>query len=125
MKKIDVDLIKDIIISVLLVIAIVLVVIIILYNKTGLIKIIPEVEKYKMSEKMEKELNETVEEEQNTVVTYKIDATDLKNAEKSREYDKGKKNPFAYQSEGIEGVITGNNPIQNQTGNFFFFVGTK
>ena len=125
MKRVDVDLIKDISISVLIVIAIILVVIIVLYNKTGLIKIIPEVESYKMSEQMEKDLNDTVIQEENTVVTYKIDSTDLKSAEKTNEYDKGKKNPFAFQSEGVETLNNGINTTLSETENFYEDDGTK
>ena len=98
MKTIDTSIIKDIIISILIVICIILILIIILYNKTGLTKFVPEVEEYQMSEEMAEHLGETAEQEENTVVTYKIDSTDLKSAEITKEYDKGKKNPFAMES---------------------------
>lgn len=107
MKKIDLNLIKDIIISVLIVTCIVLILVVIFYNKTGLTKFIPEAEEYNMSEEMQNDFTQTVEQEDNTIIKYKLDSSDLKQVEKTNEYDKGKKNPFSEFSEGVNnGNIT-------------------
>lgn len=101
MKKTDFSFIKDIIISILIVISLIMLFSIIFYNKTGLTKVIPEPEEYSMSEEMEKDISEAVvAEDEEVVTTYFIDATDLKKVEKTKEYDKGKKNPFAADSGG-------------------------
>lgn len=96
MKNEKFSIIKDIIISILIVVTILLIISIIFYDKISLSKVIPEAEEYTLSDEMQKDLDEGKEEETKQIVTtYYIDAVDLKNYEKSKEYNKGKKNPFA------------------------------
>lgn len=100
MKKINMGLIKDLIISILIVICIALVISVFSYDKIALSKVIPEVEEYNLSEEMEEDLNSTYTEDSKEIITtYYIDAADLKKYEKSNEYNKGKQNPFAVESE--------------------------
>ena len=99
MKKVAIETIKDLIIGILLVVCIVIILLIIFYEKIALSKIIPESEEYVLSEEMEEEIkNSNIEELEETVINYYIDAKDLKKYEKTKEYDKGKANPFAVES---------------------------
>lgn len=99
MKKIDLTMIKDIILSILIVLTIILILSVILYDKVSISKIIPESEDYVLSEEMEEDINHgIIDESQEIVTSYYIDAADLKKYEKTKEYDKGKVNPFASES---------------------------
>ena len=121
MKKYGIDLIKDFIISILLIICIVILLSIILYDDISLGKVIPETDEYFLTEEMEEEIKETnLEEKKEVVVKYYIDATDLKKYEKANEYNKGKSNPFS----AYEELETGNT-LSNNTSNFYEDDGTK
>ena len=88
--------IKDIFISIMIVISIFLGVSIILYDKTSISKIIPQSEEYMLTEEMNQAIEGEGEEDiEETVIHYDIDAVDLKKYEKTNEYNKGKKYPFA------------------------------
>ena len=133
MKKINMDLIKDLIISILIVICIILVTSVIFYNKISLGKVIPESQEYALTSEMQEALNESYTDEATEVVTtYYIDAADLKKFESTKEYDKGKKNPFAVESDSSEiGNITNtnnidsNNSTSSANNNFYEDDGTK
>lgn len=133
MKKINIDLIKDLIISILIVICIALVISVIFYNKIPLNKVIPESQEYALTSEMQKALNESYTDEATEVVTtYYIDAADLKKFESTKEYDKGKKNPFAEESDSSEtGNTINTNSIDSNTStsstnsNFYEDDGTK
>ena len=133
MKKINMDLIKDLIISILIVICIILVTSVIFYNKISLGKVIPESQEYALTSEMQEALNESYTDEATEVVTtYYIDAADLKKFESTKEYDKGKKNPFAVESDSLETGNTANtNNIDSNTStsstnsNFYEDDGTK
>ena len=95
------NMIKDIGISLLIVTAISLVTMILFYNKISLGRVLPTVEEYQLSEEMQNEIdieekNETME----VVKTYKIKGSDLNKYEKTKEYNKGKKDPFAAAETG-------------------------
>lgn len=134
MKKINIDLIKDIFISILIVICIALIISLIFYDKIALSKVVPESEDYMMSEEMEEELNAALTDDSTEIVTtYYIDAADLKKYETTKEYNKGKQNPFAVETEITNGDIgeSGNNidlggstSTSNST-NFYEDDGTK
>ena len=99
MKNYVIEVIKDLIISVLIIICIIVILSIIFYDKISLSKVIPEAEEYYLTEEMEQEIEDTdLEETQEVIVNYYIDATDLKKYEKTNEYNKGKSNPFAAES---------------------------
>jgi len=132
MKKINTDLIKDLIISILIVICIALVISVIFYDKVALTKVIPESEEYMMTEEMQDNLNETAADEAKEIITtYYIDAADLKKYEKTKEYNKGKQNPFAAEIDNTisTNIVNGNNIDSNgstsTSTNFYEDDGTK
>ena len=89
-------------ISLLIVLFITLIIFIILYNKLSINKIIPQSEDYLLSESMQKDIEEDkLEEAEEVVTTYYLDASDLKKFEKTKEYQKGKANPFAEVSDSV------------------------
>lgn len=112
MKIFNFDIIKDLIISILIVVAILLIVSVIFYDDISLSKTIPETQEYAMTDEMKEELNYSYKEDtQETITTYRIDASDLKKYEKTNQYVKGKKNPFAVESDiaedaTINGIIS-------------------
>ena len=90
------EIIKNITISILVVIAIMLLIITFSYNKISLSRVVPKVELYQLDDEIKQEVEQEEENEQTEIVTtYELDATDLNYYEKTKEYDKGKKNPFA------------------------------
>ena len=84
-------------IVILLIIAIALILGIVFYDYTPNSKTVPQkVESYAFPEDVKEELNESMESiEQNIVRTYYIDSQDLSLYETTKEYNKGKANPFA------------------------------
>ncbi len=133
MKSEKFGIVKDIIISLLIVITILLVLSILFYDKISLSKVIPEAEEYVLSEEMQKDLDEGKEEETKQIVTtYYIDSTDLKKYEKNKEYNKGRKNPFAEVSASSGTSTSENNTTSssdnndnNNSQNFYDDDGTK
>lgn len=92
MKK---DIIKEIIIILLLTLAIILILGVLLYEFVPTNKIIPEKVSYKTPENVREDLQAAENaDDDNIVVTYQINATDLSNYKKINEYVPGKKNPF-------------------------------
>ena len=66
------------------------------------------------------------------ITTYHIDAADLKKYEKTKEYNKGKKNPFAEEiiTSSNNSIVNGSNnsieePSTNNSTNFYDDDGTK
>lgn len=88
---------KEIILILLILFAIILVLGIFLYDYIPTNKIVPKIEQYQVPNAVKEELKENIEdiEENKTQIVYEIDGTDLKNYEKSKDYQKGKVNPFA------------------------------
>ena len=114
---------KDLFISLLIVLFIILIIFVISYNKLSINKIIPESEDYLLSEKMKKDIEEDkLEEAEEVVTTYYLDASDLKKLEKTNEYQKGKVNPFAEVSASPNSISSSGN---NGSTNFYKDDGTK
>ena len=89
------NIIKEIIILLLMVLAIILVLGILLYDYVPNNKIIPDKVAYTTPENVSSELQTDSEVDTSEVlVTYQIDATDLKNYKKTKDYVAGKSNPF-------------------------------
>ena len=90
------SIIKEIIIILLLLLAILLVLGVFLYDYIPTNKIVPKVEQYQLPNSIKEEINESITdiEEGSTQIVYEIDGTDLKNYEKTKDYQKGKANPF-------------------------------
>lgn len=126
MKKTIIEIIKDLIISILFVACIVIILSIVFYDRISLSKIVPESEEYVLPEDMEYEIeNSNIEEVEEVVINYYIDAKDLKKYEKTKEYDKGKANPFAIESSSTENNISSSNNIQGGDSGFYVDDGTK
>lgn len=131
MKNYVIEVIKDLIISVLIIICIIVILSIVFYDKISLSKVIPEAEEYFLTEEMEQEIEDTdLEEAQEVIVNYYIDATDLKKYEKTNEYNKGKSNPFAaesYDAGETTNTVDGSasNSTNNTNNNFYNDEGIK
>lgn len=126
--------IKDLIISILIVVCIVVILSVVFYDKISLSKVIPESEDYLLSDEMQQGIDDSTSDEEKEVVTkYYIDAADLKKYEKTKEYNKGKKNPFAEEATPTGNTTnnetsSGNNIENNNTndsGHFYEDDGTK
>lgn len=112
---------KEIIILLLLIITILLLLGILFYDYVPNSKTIPaKVEEYALAEdvkqELEQELNKVDSEE--IIKTYQLDASDLEHYEKTKEYDKGKVNPFAkYSTQGTNTTNTNQNNNANNSNN--------
>lgn len=103
------NIIKEIIILLLMVLAIILVLGILLYDYVPNNKIIPDKVAYTTPENVSSELQTDSEVDTSEVlVTYQIDATDLKNYKKTKDYVAGKSNPF-------ESIIKNDETEENTT----------
>lgn len=103
--------IKEIIIMLLLCLAIILILGVLLYEYVPSNKIIPEEVSYTTPEEVKEELSkgENVEDEQ-VILTYSIDATDLNNYKRINSYVPGKTNPFSsYDTSSTSGEENNSN----------------
>lgn len=115
MEKQAIEIIKDLFISLLIVICIIIILSFVFYDKIALGKVIPEVDEYVLSNEMQDALENTeLENTQEVIINYYIDAGDLKKYETTKEYDKGKSNPFATE-EIFNNVVGGNETDGNNT----------
>lgn len=106
---------KEIAIVLLLILAILILLAVLFYDYMPSSKTVPaKVNTYELSQEvkveLEKELNNTNSEE--IIKTYQLDAQDLEHYEKTKEYNKGKVNPFAEYSNG-----TSKNNSNSSSGN--------
>lgn len=94
------SIIKEIIIMLLLCLAIILILGVLLYEYVPSNKIIPEEVAYTTPEDVKQEISkgEGVDDEQ-VIMTYSVDSTDLKNYERINTYVAGKPNPFSSYQE--------------------------
>ena len=133
MKGQTIEIIKDLIISFLIVVCIGIILSMVFYDDIALGKVVPEVEEYTLSAEMQNNLENTeLDDAEEVIINYYIDASDLKKYEKTNEYVKGKSNPFAEVSSSVieNNTTTGNNNTasdKNNTGNGGFYEddGTK
>ena len=96
MKGQALEVIKDLIVSILIVICIGIILSIIFYDDIAIGKVIPVADEYALSDEMKKELEDSkLDSAEEIIVNYYIDASDLKKYEKTNQYIKGKSNPFA------------------------------
>lgn len=125
------EIVKEIIISLLLVACVGVIGTVVFYNKLALGKVIPEAEEYSLSSEMQNELkNSKLDVAEENIINYYIDASDLKKYEKTNEYIKGKSNPFAEVSgyDGENNSSSGDNSIvieNNANSGFYEDDGTK
>lgn len=102
------SIIKEIIIMLLVCLAILLVLCVLLYDFIPSNKVLPAEVSYAPSEEIKHELESAVEGEQTKVVlSYEVTSTDLRNYEKSDDYNAGKVNPFSEYIEKPDGEATG------------------
>ena len=108
---------KEFIILLLLLLAILLLLGVFLYDYIPTNKVVPKIEPYQVSNSVKKELEESINDidEQTTQIVYEIDGTDLNNYEKTKDYQKGKVNPFADISQPSSGQSNGNNSNAGNT----------
>lgn len=87
---------KEIVIILLLILAILLVLGVFLYDYIPMNKVVPKIEQYEAPSNVKQELQESIEDEQNTMqpIVYEINNSDLNLYERAKDYDKGKVNPF-------------------------------
>lgn len=112
------EIIKELIIFLLLLLAIILVLGVLLYEYVPSNKIIPEKVSYTTPSEIKEELQtDNSVDNQEVVVTYKIDSTDLSNYKKIQEYDPGSKNPFASLSQQENTVEGGNTTTSGSVSN--------
>lgn len=111
--------IKEIIILLLMILAIILILGVLLYDYAPNNKIIPEKVSYTTPESVTNELQSGNEIDTSEVVlSYQIDATDLTNYKKTKDYVAGKSNPFeSIIKENVSGGNTNQNTNQNTNGN--------
>lgn len=130
------SIIKEIIIVLLLLVAIVLALGILFYDYIPTNKTVPSVASYTTPESIKAELDEQVTEEEQVLVTYKITESDLNTYTKTKDYEKGKVNPFStYQQtnpdeNNVENTNTSSMQGSIQSGNtkgntFYKDTGTK
>ena len=114
--------IKEIIIMLLLCLAIILILGVLLYEYVPSNKIIPDEVSYTTPENIKEELSKSdgVDDEQ-VILTYSIDATDLNNYERINSYVPGKTNPFSSYdtptNSGEENNQSGNSTSSNGSSN--------
>ena len=110
---------KEIIIVLLLCLAIILILGVLLYDYVPANKEIPAEIAYSTPQKVKEELKSVngVDEDE-VILTYKIDETDLYNYQRINDYKPGKTNPFStYKTQSVENKSTnGNNTQQSSSG---------
>ena len=91
---------KELIISLLLCLAIILLLGVLLYEYVPMTKTIPNPVSYTTPDNVKQELAETQEVDENEIIlTYEVDSTDLNNYKRIQNYKPGKANPFSsYQT---------------------------
>lgn len=104
---------KELIISLLLCLAIILLLGIVLYEYVPMTKTIPNAVSYTTPENVKQELAnaEDVDEEE-IIMTYEVDATDLNNYKQIQNYKPGKANPFSSYESSETTEKNGTNTIQ-------------
>lgn len=112
------NLFKEIIIALLLCLAIILLLGILLYDYVPATKTVPNPVSYQTPDSVKQELAEstTINEEQ-VIMTYEVDSTDLNNYKRIQNYKPGKANPFSsYETTETSGTnTTTNNASQGGT----------
>lgn len=103
------SIIKEIIIILLLLLAVILALGVLFYDYIPSNKTVPSVSTYKTAESVAKELQEQVTGDEAVLVTYEITSDDLKQLERTNEYDAGKVNPFSTYQTPVENTQDTNN----------------
>lgn len=106
---------KEVIIVLLIILAILLVLGIFFYDYIPMNKVVPKIEQYEPPKNVKEELEENIDEKEDQMapIVREINNSDLNLYEKTKDYQKGKVNPFADTSSG---TVTGGN-TNGQNGN--------
>ena len=106
--------IKELIIALLLCLAILLLLGILLYEYVPMTKTIPNPVSYTTPDNVKQELAETQGVDENEIIlTYEVDATDLNNYKRIQNYKPGKANPFSSYQTKEEGQNPSNGTSSN------------
>lgn len=109
--------IKEITIIVLILIAIALILSIMFYKYIPNNKTVPiAIKDYTLPDEIQQELKESINEGQKIVKTLYLDNSDLSLYESTKEYNKGKANPFADYSKKEENTSNKTNTVNTNTG---------
>lgn len=111
---------KEIIIILLLIATIILLLGILFYDYIPSSKTLPsKVQEYVLAEDVKTELEQDSEniDTEEVIKTYQLDATDLQHYEKTKEYNKGKVNPFAQYSNSATNTTGNNTNTKNSSSN--------
>ena len=113
------NLIKELIIVLLLCLAIILLLGILLYKYVPTTKTIPNPVSYSTPENVKQELQESKSvDEEEIIMTYKIDSNDLNNYKRVQNYRPGKANPFStYEVSGSNAETANSATGEASTGN--------
>ena len=127
--------IKETVITLLLLAAIILAAGVLLYDYIPSSKIVPNISQYQTDEKIKEELSETISnEKEEVIITYEVDSKDLNIYEKTKDYNAGNPNPFSYYTTGTvnnnsnntqNNTSSNSNTTNNTTGNGTFFEDSK
>ena len=85
---------KELIITLLLIVAIVLILTVLFYDSIPINKVVPNRVTYTVPETLQEELDKNVEDEQEILVTYKVEEKDLDVYEENNSYNPGNDDPF-------------------------------
>ena len=108
---------KELIIVLLLILAIVLLLGILLYEYVPMAKTIPNPVSYKTPDDVKEELQSAGQvDEEEIIMTYKIDSNDLNNYKRVQNYRPGKANPFSTYEVSGSNVGTANSATGEQSG---------
>lgn len=107
------SIIKEIIIILLLLLAVILALGVLFYDYIPNNKSVPTVSAYKTADSVEKEVGEKITEGETVLVTYEITANDLNELEKTKDYNKGKQNPFSAYVDEPQNTEDENNSNSN------------
>lgn len=100
---------KELIITLLLIAAIILILTVLFYDSIPINKVVPSKVTYTLPETLQEELDKTLDEEQEILVTYKIEEQDLDIYEGNNSYNPGSEDPFGVYEETVEPTTnTGN-----------------
>ena len=96
------NIVKEIIIILLLCLAIILILGILLYEYAPMSKTVPNPVSYTTPESIQQELSSSSDVDNNQIImTYEVDSSDLNNYERINDYQPGKANPFSsYETSG-------------------------
>ena len=110
------NILKEISIFVLIIAAIILVLGVLLYDYIPTSKVIPQTIAYETPENLKSEIEEElIEENQEVIITYEVDKSDLNEYQNKSSYVPGKVNPFAEYSGGTSEKTDRESGIQGTT----------